>query len=651
MEVEWRELHVTIGQKQILAPCSGALRPGRLVALMGPSGCGKSTFLSCLRQDIPHGGEVRYDGARFSPELRQVVGFVEQDDVVLPQLTVRQSLLFIAELRFGVGSVEATSRVAEIIKSMNLGNIVDSVVGTHGAPARISGGERKRLCIGRELLSDPRLLLCDEPTSGLDSTTANQVIASMRRLCDDGQVSVLAAVHQPSTDIFSRFDDLLLLRGGDVVYWGPAAEAEPFFVSLGLPRRPQQSASEYLMDLLVLDVAEASSPESETKVIVGGVPTKVRDAALAFVKKESDTLPPLAAPLPGEGTSVSSFLQGKTSKYQYEAAFFRQLRVLERRHRQLLIGETFTMLALVQTTGLMLISSLLWVQLGWAESDVFPRWGICLWSCGTWMFFSVFGGLGAFPPIRQVLEKELRVGCYSLEAFYVARTVLLLPWELALPTLWSIGVFWITNVNPDFSVFVQYLLTVYLSYVVFQGFGLAISASGMPPARAATLAILVITYGFTWSAFFVSIDSVPDWIKWAIEPNVFAYAMDLVMHVVLTDNLEFRCTGIGASTVGDESRNQHGCESNGLGSFVLTGTRARERHGISRDPLLCVNVLVGALVFFRLLAYVLLRRDLWKAIEGAHEAGLAPETSSAKYEPSKSNPAEHESPASDTETV
>lgn len=605
MDVEWRNLSVTIGEKQILRPCSGSLNCGRMLAVMGPSGSGKTTFLSCLRQDVPHVGSVQFNRERFHRGLRQLIGFVEQEDVVLPQLTVRQSLLFLAELRFGIGSAKAATRVDEVVAAVRLGRVVDSIVGEQGSKQRISGGERKRLCIARELLGDPQLLMCDEPTSGLDSTMAEQVVRAVRALSDSGKISMMASIHQPSASIFAQFDDLLLLSEGNVMYFGPTKEAEEFFTMRGPPRHPLQSTAEYLMDLLVLDAAEADVEDQADRGLGSGLSKDARAGIIDHWRLQFAMFAPLPAP------------KGESCAQRYAAPMARQMFLLARRHYFLLVSEVFTWLNLLQQIGLVAIPSLLWLRLGFTEADVFPRWGACMWTMGTWMFFPLMAGIATFPSVKKILEKELRVGCYSLTSFYVARTLLLLPLDLVFPTMWTTGVFWLTNLRPDFGVFLQVLLLVYASFTAYQGIGLAISASGMPPARSGVTCILLITYFFAWSGFFMSFDRVPSFIAWASEVNPFRFSVELMMQMLMQGEVAFECGQITSG--GDQTKNSMGCTEAADGTLVLTGRAALERHGMTTNPLVCVAIISMVLVGARVMAFGLLWWDLRTAIVGAKE--------------------------------
>jgi len=144
------------GIKQILRGVTGGVPAGSVVAVMGPTGSGKTTLLNALAHRGPAPtGEILFSGKRWSPELRRGIGFVEQDDIVIDELTVRESLHYMARLRLprALDAAAKAARVDEIIAMLALGKAAYTKV------AQISGGERKRLCIGQELLSSPKVLL------------------------------------------------------------------------------------------------------------------------------------------------------------------------------------------------------------------------------------------------------------------------------------------------------------------------------------------------------------------------------------------------------------------------------------------------------------------------------------------------------------
>ena len=226
-------------EKVIMDGVSGHASTGHVMALMGPTGSGKTTLLSALANRLDpsvtmsDSSKISYGGKKWYRPLKRRVGFVEQDDVTYPELTVRQALTFAARLR--LSDKEAREpRVNELLAQMRLEKVADTLIGG-GLQRGVSGGERKRVCIATELISKPMLLFCDEPSSGLDSETALVIIGVLRELSLDKQnpCCVVCSIHQPSSQVYSLFDDLCFLDSGRCVYFGPAGQnAIDYFVGL-----------------------------------------------------------------------------------------------------------------------------------------------------------------------------------------------------------------------------------------------------------------------------------------------------------------------------------------------------------------------------------------------------------------------------------
>jgi ABC-type multidrug transport system ATPase subunit/ABC-type multidrug transport system permease subunit len=213
----------------ILKNITGRASPGEMVALMGSSGAGKSTLLDILSQRKDTGvieGSITYNGHAHLPSF----AYVMQDNVHMGILTVRESLHYAAELRINRNmSQEAKAkRVEKILAVLALQEVAEQVIGSHMIRG-ISGGQLKRVSIGVEIVHLPCLMFLDEPTTGLDSSTALEVMCAIRNLANQNR-TVLSTIHQPSGEVFSLFDSLLLLSEGRVVFFGPAAEAKDYFV-------------------------------------------------------------------------------------------------------------------------------------------------------------------------------------------------------------------------------------------------------------------------------------------------------------------------------------------------------------------------------------------------------------------------------------
>lgn len=206
---------------------------GKLVALMGASGAGKSTLLHVLNgTEKPSAGQVLINGIDIHKEphkIEGVIGFVPQDDLLIEDLTVYQNLYFAAKLCFShLSEKEIDELVSHTLEDLGLVETKDLKV---GSPMRktISGGQRKRLNIGLELLREPAVLFCDEPTSGLSSRDSENIIDLLKELSLKGKL-VFAVIHQPSSDIFKMFDKLVVLdTGGYQIYYGNPVDAINYF--------------------------------------------------------------------------------------------------------------------------------------------------------------------------------------------------------------------------------------------------------------------------------------------------------------------------------------------------------------------------------------------------------------------------------------
>ena len=215
---QWDDISYSVqfkGQeKQILRAVSGAVAGGELCAIIGPSGAGKTSLLNILAGRISSrgtakrvGGTVKLNGELTGPAaLRQRIAYVMQQDLILPTQTVREALHFSAMLRLPTSVVESERRklVEEMLSDLGLLACADTYVGDEMIRG-ISGGEKKRLSIGIELVMKPKLIFLDEPTSGLDSFAAHSVVNKMRSIAEHGKCNVLCTIHQPSSEAFHAF--------------------------------------------------------------------------------------------------------------------------------------------------------------------------------------------------------------------------------------------------------------------------------------------------------------------------------------------------------------------------------------------------------------------------------------------------------------
>lgn len=227
VSLEARQLRVEVSGTKLIDDVSLTIAPRSLVAVVGPSGSGKSTLLGALTGLNPaQGGSVRVDGqdlyAAYA-DWRYRIGFVPQQDLVPPQLTVKEALSYAAKLRFpsDTTAAERDKRIDTVLEDLRLSERA------HLRIDRLSGGQRKRVSVALELLTRPPILFLDEPTSGLDPGLDRQLMLLLRELADDGR-TVLVVTH--SMDNLELCDRVLVLAaGGHVAYFGSPSEAPAYF--------------------------------------------------------------------------------------------------------------------------------------------------------------------------------------------------------------------------------------------------------------------------------------------------------------------------------------------------------------------------------------------------------------------------------------
>ncbi|GJP43759.1 hypothetical protein CLOM_g3177 [Closterium sp. NIES-68] len=288
-------------RRRILTGVTGEARSGEVTAIMGASGGGKTTLLNILAQRISSGrrkGTVELDAGEGAVAvsggmMRRVSAYVMQDDILYTSLTVRETLMYAAELRLGpqLSRRAKEDKVARLIDLLGLAKVAETLIG--GERKRgVSGGERKRVAIGVEMVSDPKILYLDEPTSGLDSTNAFRVVRAIKSVAvQTASISVMV-VHQPSYRVLGLIDKLLLLGVGQTAYLGPPAGLPDFLSSLGSPVPEGSNSTEHGLDVMaVLQAQGVTDIQAYAQACKAGAGNHVLAARKALEVK-SDAVTP-----------------------------------------------------------------------------------------------------------------------------------------------------------------------------------------------------------------------------------------------------------------------------------------------------------------------------------------------------------------------
>jgi ABC transport system ATP-binding/permease protein len=224
--------------KTLLDHVSFKALPGDFIALMGPSGAGKTTLLMTLNGYLPpSAGQVRINGEdlyAIYDALRGSIGYVPQDDIVHPELTVYEAVRYSARFRLppDYSEDEIHRRVDTTLAQLGLEQVAHLQI---GKPERkiLSGGQRKRVNIAMELVTDPVIMFLDEPTSGLAADDTQALVQLLADLAKQTGKTIVTTIHQPSKEEFEKFNQTLVLGpGGLTIFFGPPKDGYKFFGSL-----------------------------------------------------------------------------------------------------------------------------------------------------------------------------------------------------------------------------------------------------------------------------------------------------------------------------------------------------------------------------------------------------------------------------------
>ncbi|TKW03352.1 hypothetical protein SEVIR_7G018200v4 [Setaria viridis] len=415
----WQDVSVTAvdekgKHKLILDRVTGGARPGQLLALMGASGSGKTTLLDTLSGrlgvDMNGTGDILVNGRRERLSYG-TSAYVTQENTLMTTLTVKEAIHYAAQLQLpgSMPPAKKLARVDRIIREMGLGAVACSRIGGRVCKG-ISGGERKRVSICMELLASPGLLFLDEPTSGLDSAAAYHVMAHIARLARTTGITVVAAVHQPSAEVFDLFNGLCLLANGRMVYFGRIPEAAEFFTDNGFPCPLRRNPSDHYLRIINKDFdEEISSLESPSAA-----------EAIETLVNSFISLNNLATSMQAMGTENDVLPLIK----ERQAGFFTKLLVLTKRssvnmHRD--IGYYWLRFAILSFVSFC-IGTVFYNISDTGLGSIQAR--ISLIMCITSILtMASLGGFPSFAEDMKVFRKERLNGRYGATAFVISNTL------------------------------------------------------------------------------------------------------------------------------------------------------------------------------------------------------------------------------------
>ena len=423
-------------------------------------------------------GDVRINGHAATSLAYGRSAYVTQDEVLIGTLTVRETITYAARLRLRSASRSACSTTGRdaaaassaaaiadgVIAELGLTDAADTVIGNWHMRG-VSGGQRRRVVIGCELVIQPTLLFLDEPTSGLDAAAAFHVTGVIKRLCAGGGRcaagrTVLCVIHQPASEVYEQFDTLALLQAGRVVYFGPAQTAADFFASVGLPAPRNRSASDHLLHAINQDFGDAKNVEDNVQRLMAAYEVS---PARKSVKARIEAAIASPGPLFESGQKPPPALL--------------QIGVLTQRTFVNNVRDLGVFwIRVVMYSFLCLVIGFLYFRMSHSWRNVYSRAALLFFVCAFLTFMSI-SGFPAFVEDMKVFTRERLNGYYGVATFVLANTTAGLPFIALIALGSTCAVYFIAGLNlSPFSRCAHFFCNLFASLFVAESLMMAIAA-------------------------------------------------------------------------------------------------------------------------------------------------------------------------------
>ncbi|XP_047360896.1 protein scarlet-like isoform X2 [Vespa velutina] len=519
---------------RILNGVNGIVQSGTLMAIMGPSGAGKTTLLATLSQRIKGEieGEILLNGRSINKkEMIKISGYVPQQDLVVESLTIQEHMEFMAcmrmDRRYHAGLRKL--RISALLTELALINCVNSKL------SALSGGERKRVSLAVQLLTEPSILFCDEPTTGLDSYAAMTIVKTLHNVATRGKI-VICSIHQPASGLLDIFHQLLLISASRVAFQGSITDATNFFDSLNLHCPPTYNNAEFYVSQLSIKHENEDENSKKVKWICDRYEKSIYgEKVLSLIRNNHEYIKDI------NNLSII-FSNNVLSKND-----FKKIRTLTQ--IEWLLWRTY--IDYKRNLFSILLRFIVYLEVD--QSSIQNMQGLIYLIVVETIFMFNYAYFYTFPSELPLLLREMAASLYDPTSYYISKVLIMFPGTIFQPLLYAGMIYLITGLKGGLLDFFYFIIPIIFCAFAASAFGLLMSASFNSIETASLVSVPIDFLNLLYSGIFLHLGNLSPLISWLKYLSTFYYGLEAVSliqwkkidHIDCLSDPEISCISTG----------------------------------------------------------------------------------------------------------